>query len=458
MPSRLYLVSLLPILMFTGTANAADTCKDYQTRSNAIFPKDSSITGKIADQIEATGKYFSTLYCKELKIARETFEKSQTMKTRTQSMIDDTNDTEEIATLKNALALNEAGLEAARVKIDNLETSENYLWIFNAKNTCKKSPAGKLQDAAACLQYLDDGLQSEIAWVNAAKGETVHLLTDRESLQMSLNSIERKLVLEETGTPFRTEDFAKLYSDDTYTATFHLGGTFMPEYDQSGNNQGFKEANFLGRFTLDNRAENVWGADALHTGVNVTFFSGHIVDCDNIPEAEPAEIAKCKTDKDEADLGSLNFNDISDTVHASAYTWWNWGFRGNEDVEWGPGLTATIQSRRELADNGDSLNAIYSAGLRVVRNDFQGKKNANGASAKNGLPVYFLEISAAHYESFATVEKYDDWRTVIRGAYRVMDNTPIYIGMVINAADGPDELALTLTYGLQVQKIIGLFQ
>ena len=271
------------------------------------------------------------------------------------------------------------------------------------------------------------------------------------------------------------ENWGPLYSKNPYFATFHIGSTLTSEYDDDGNNDGFTESNIFGRFNLDNRLNLGPEGDPtsyLHTGVNVDFFSGHVADCTKIDpkdsgdesNSEPSDDQQVQQQSQEAcdekdlDLSDVDFNDISNTVHASLYAWWQWkpefDLLGNAQWEWGPGIRATIQSRDKLGENGDSINEIYSLGWRVMYHDFQAESSSDAKFA-NGLPIFFLETSYADYENFAGVEDANRW--LISGAYRVFPQSPVYIGMVVNAGEGPDEIALTLSYGIDVSKVQNLF-
>lgn len=108
-----------------------------------------------------------------------------------------------------------------------------------------------------------------------------------------------------------------------------------------------------------------------------------------------------------------------------------------------------MQSREKIDDNGDSINSIYALGTRVVLHDFKSVKNKEtGAVNKNGLPRFLLEALVAEYEDYAGVD--DETRFLVGARWRVIKDNPWYLGLAINAGNGPDEIALTLNYGVQL--------
>ncbi len=278
-------------------------------------------------------------------------------------------------------------------------------------------------------------------------------------------------------------------STSPWMATLHLGYSLMPEYDDNGDNQGFTEGNVFGRFAVDGRKEMppkaFFGAGgfidyyALHTGASMDLFSAHVVDCQKLDQTkqDPMQDPMQNQDSEEEagddeamdangmemdgnddncgkEPGDLDFNDIAQSMNASAYVWLHahssdWF---NPGTEVGVGFRASAQTREKLGDNNDSIDKIYSVGARLVYNEYMTVLKEGKRLYQNGMPKFILEVNFADYDEYAGIDDYDKVRRVVHMAYRVTDKSPTYLGAYINDGEGPDEIAVTISYGFDLEK------
>ena len=291
----------------------------------------------------------------------------------------------------------------------------------------------------------------------------------------------------------------RLFSEEIWIDSFEVGYSLMPEYNEEGENEGFDEGNVFARFSFDSRfREDTRGA--WHAGLSAAFFSSNIGSC---PDQESdsdtggsdtggnAMMAMNEGDDNsgndgngngngngngqemedtecdpQTDLSDVKFTDVADTLRGSVYLWKHWRIgptklvKDGDDLrrtldssspswfEVGVGARASIQSREKLDDNGDSINSIYAGGVRIVMHDFRSVKNKNGKTNKNGLPRLLAEAMVSEYEDFAGVD--DATRYLFNARWRVKDELPWYLGLHVNSGEGPDEIALTINYGVQL--------
>ncbi|MBD3646923.1 MAG: hypothetical protein HUJ31_05595 [Pseudomonadales bacterium] len=255
---------------------------------------------------------------------------------------------------------------------------------------------------------------------------------------------------------------AKIASSENWYAVLFLGGLQMPEYDENGENQGFQKSSAFGSLEIDARYEyqpkcgddgipcawwKLWKVDALHIGLDVSFLSTPVVSCD--PDATDDAGTVCSDQASGLEIDE--FNDISDTVNASLYAFPVVFQSPTREVEFSMGVRVGMQSREKLTPNQDSVNEVTMVGGRFVFNDFVGTPGA-----ENGMPRLRLEVLRARYEDWAGLGT--QYRNIVHGTYRIIESQPIYIGFRINGEDGPDELALTLSYGFKANKMLQLFE
>ncbi|MEM1143487.1 MAG: hypothetical protein AAGI88_12965 [Pseudomonadota bacterium] len=447
----------------SGMASAADLqCPSpYQPRTTAIFGGDSKEIAGINAQITRIAEFYHAKYCEEMKLIGARKLEAVQLATAYQSTLPEVSKqyTREVERLD----------EQSREIVDQMN---NTPWIMEAQAKCSDEiRSDSIASSSPCFETLLGALKEERAFVEGKALDITPL--DAEIITMEESrSTESQAANTDSKYTVDGTTFGKLYTSNSYLPTFHIGATFMPEYNEDGENQGFSESNVFGGFSFDNRYLFNLGSHpvASHAGIVVNFHSEHYVNCEdataptsNEGTSEEVHVSACNADQ--PSLGDLEFNDISNTVNATAYYWLHSDFLFSKQtgekrsggtlndagpIETGFGFRATLQSRDDLADGGDSINDIYSAGFRVVVYDFKNKLNG---AARNGLPVFYSEFMYAHYENYAEIENYDEPRYVFRSAYRVLRDQPIFIGLGINGGRGPDEFAVTLSYGVQAQSL-----
>lgn len=252
-----------------------------------------------------------------------------------------------------------------------------------------------------------------------------------------------------------------LPSKQNFYHSFLLGVNLMPEYNDDGVNEGFRETNFFGKFQIDNREDffypvNWKGMKLLQTwnaGAIVEFLSENIVDCSKIDDEEE------KTDCEENSKSSndINFNDITRTINASAYLSLNlWkGESGVSELSgyWRGGM----RSREKLKENGDSINRFEYAGLQYVAYDLDNDpETMTGPGDTNGVPFFRILLAVGKYEDYAGLGKREG-RKIVESSFLISKKRPLYLGLNINGGEGPDEIALSLSYGFDTGKLGAFF-
>jgi len=260
-----------------------------------------------------------------------------------------------------------------------------------------------------------------------------------------------------------SESLAKIYSTDSWYPAVFIGSRMMPEYDESGNNQGFRESNLTGRFVLDskkNYSDITIGTDDYNAGhnlgVELELLSESIVNCEQLAASDP-DIDQADCEAGVTPVSDLEFNDIANTISASVYGWWS-AYRSKSGlVEIGPGYRLGIQSREKLTASGDSINRFQGPGVRWVFNDLVDKNSGIGNSEQfvNGIPKFEIEYYRMDYEDYLGIGR-EQKRHYLRAFFRPTD-LPVLMGLTVNGGKGPDEISLTLEYGIKVEKLLEVF-
>lgn len=293
----------------------------------------------------------------------------------------------------------------------------------------------------------------------------------RQHGQTDIELLKERIVTEKGITSTATSDLAayladqkkvSLFTEDNWYSAFHLGTVQMPEYDAEGKNQGFKENNFFGRFEIDARYHyrkkehtvrskeetrswsSLWGLWGLNAGVTVDFASAHVINCEALGEAETPNGPCVGTN-----VADLRFNDISNIVIATAYAHPVFWLSPTRELEFSPGFKLGMQSREELVDDGDSVADFQMLSVRLVHNDF-----ASGYNLQNGMPRFRIEYARVRYEDW--LGQGPRYRNLYEGSYRVLDDNPLYLSFRVNDGTGPDEIALVLSYGFKLERLLDL--
>lgn len=324
-----------------------------------------------------------------------------------------------------------------------------------------------------CLEAAKSGLKLEIDLrkKTAAVSDTSQIEQEVETINLAIaQNNQEKTKFEELasqgflGVVAKAEEnknLRSILSDTRYMASFFVGVNLMPEYNEQGQNEGFQETNFFGKLDIDLRgnAFKIAGAKfaPFHIGVSLEFRSENVFDCELAnQQLDPMEEARdCA--KDISDLSSIRFNDISNTVNTSAYGLLNIWQSKNQGAEIGINTRIGMQSRNKLKENGDSINQYHHVGIRWTGSDpfWNEVPGINSKKGANALPKFYIETNYAEYEEFAGLGK--SYRNVTRSAYRPYKDKPLYIGIDINGGEGPDDIAVFLSYGLSAKSIFNIF-
>ncbi len=228
-----------------------------------------------------------------------------------------------------------------------------------------------------------------------------------------------------------------------YYSLLALGMTLMPKYSPSGDNEGFKETSFFGLLKLDNR----WGLSrrwTLQSGIDVAFYSAPVSACATGEQQNAEEDCAAQ----EVDVSSLKFTDISNTLNAAIYSHALVRIAGQWEV--GPSGRYGVTSREKVTRSGDSVSRYFLLGAELVLNDFLDRN-----SYKNGLPRFSFNLGVGESEDFAG-SGVASTRVVAVANYRVFDNQPVFVSLLVNGGEGPDTLALNLSYGFVASRIFNI--
>lgn len=254
-------------------------------------------------------------------------------------------------------------------------------------------------------------------------------------------------------------DFSSIASEKPYYSILELGISFMPEYDEDGDNNGFKESNFFGVLRLNNRMQEMpkfldgWVS---YQGLEVAFYSAPVActDKNTSEDEETAEDADSDCGNPELSVDNIKFKDISNTVNASVYAslLYNRPAMGN----WEAGFSARsgVLNREKKGADGDSVARFHNYGIEMRLNDFGAGKP--GSQYLNGAPKFIFNYSEGSNEDFAGTGIKTN-RKLASFNYRLFDNQPVFVGLIVDGGKGPDTIALNLSYGIKASSLFGLF-
>lgn len=254
------------------------------------------------------------------------------------------------------------------------------------------------------------------------------------------------------------DDFSSIASEKPYYSILELGVSFMPEYDENGDNKGFKEANFFGVLRLNNRMEmykfNNWVS---YQGLEVAFYSAPVACTDKTTSESEETTEDAESDCGNPDLSvdNIKFRDISNTVNASVYVsllYTNESVLGN--WEFGPSARSGVLNREKKGADGDSVARFHNYGVEMRLNDFGAGKA--GSQYLNGVPKFIFNYSEGSNEDFAGTG-IKTKRKLASFNYRLFDNQPVFVGLIVDGGRGPDTIALNLSYGIKASSLFGLF-
>ncbi|HMW47074.1 MAG TPA: hypothetical protein PKC70_02165 [Cellvibrionaceae bacterium] len=344
-------------------------------------------------------------------------------------------------------------------------------------DTCSQELAYLLAQEKASLGPDDckiEVVNSDIDKLNSAQ---VQLKAEQGLLSQSVDPDQpvKNFSKEQLQSLLNGDKFADIATEKPYYGVLEIGASLMPKYNKEGNNEGFQDANYYAALKLNNR----WALKDTKTPylnwfkpswvayqeMNVLFYSAPIAceknsepatnDSPDDPALKSIEESQGSCNK-ATDIGALKFKDVSHTVNASA----NFSFLyANKDNigDWEIGFNARVGllNREKLSPDLDSVSTYSSGGVEFRLNDFLGK-NIAGKTYRNGLPRFVFNYSIMENRDFAGTNTTAS-RKVSQLSYRIYEDQPVYFGLVADVGQGPDTMAITLTYGIKPNNLFGLF-
>lgn len=256
--------------------------------------------------------------------------------------------------------------------------------------------------------------------------------------------------------------------DDRWTSYVGLGAQFLPDYDENGRGSGLNKQELFALVTADGR----FGDDCVatfdrksagqpsapsplprfkycmnpligpwHTGVALTLL-GTPVKREDKPAISPTE-----------------FNDVARTAVFSGYLYFPM-IQSNDNVDnFGPFVRGAGISRENLDENMDSVTWVYGLGIQYTSETFRVEPDpAPPAPRKNhfnAAPRGFVRLYAARYEDYAGFGR--STRFITDAAFRVSKGLDLYFGFQGNFGDGPDEMAVVVSFVRTPDEIASLF-
>lgn len=320
---------------------------------------------------------------------------------------------------------------------------------------------GVVQENAKC-SMMPDVIDKEIASL-----ERVSAINDR-SIELLKKEVDpekpiKNFTPEQLAEIEAKHDFSSVASESTHYGLMELGVSFMPEYDADGNNKGFKETNFFGILRLNNRFQEISfdgvGNLALYQELDVAFYSAPVACTDKkVTDAESSAAADADAKKScvgNTPIENIKFKDISNTVNASIV---GSALYKNPEIfgSWEVGVFGRkgILNREKKGGDGDSVAQFYNWGIEVRLNDPWAIEA--GSKYHNGIPRYIFNWGKGTNEDFAGTGKKAK-RKLASFNYRIFENQPVFLGLIVDDGKGPDTIALNLSYGLKASSVFGLF-
>lgn len=245
--------------------------------------------------------------------------------------------------------------------------------------------------------------------------------------------------------------------DDRWTSYVGLGAQFMPDYDENGRGSGLNKQELFALVTVDGRFGEDCGlrddegkptdksktfqvclnpmTGPWHTGVALSLL-GTPVKRENKPAISPTE-----------------FNDVARTAVIAGYFYFPM-IQSNDLVDnFGPVVRAAAISRENLDDNMDSVTWTYGLGVQYTSEPY--RKNPKARNRLNDAPRGFVRLYASRYEDYAGFG--NTTRFVTDAAFRVSDKMDLYFGFQGNFGNGPDEMAVVVSFVRTPDQIATLF-
>jgi hypothetical protein len=250
--------------------------------------------------------------------------------------------------------------------------------------------------------------------------------------------------------------------DDRWTSYVGLGAQFLPDYDENGRGSGLNKQELFALVTADGRFGNDCGdrdekgklreteqnkkksfqvclnplMGPWHTGVTLTLL-GTPVQREDKPAISPTE-----------------FNDVARTAVMAGYLYLPM-IQSNDTVDnFGPLVRASAISRENLDTNDDSVTWTYGLGVQYTSEHYRTDPDPT-KNHWNAAPRGYVRLYAARYEDYAGFGKAT--RFVTDAALRVYPKMDLYFGFQGNFGNGPDEMAVVVSFVRTPEEIAKLF-
>lgn len=229
-----------------------------------------------------------------------------------------------------------------------------------------------------------------------------------------------------------------------------LGAQFLPDYDETGRTSGLSNQEFFALVTADGRfgadcsgAANDrfhWCSNPLrgpwHTGLSLTLL-GTPVKREDRPSISPNE-----------------FNDVARSVIMSHHVYLPFVQTADKVDNFGFMTRVSAISRETLGTNDDSVTWMYGLGVQYTNEGFR-EATKDGQGSLNGTPAGYIRAYAARFEDYAGFGK--STRFMTDAAIRLSSNLDLYLGFQGNFGEGPDEMAVVLSFVRTPDQLASLF-
>lgn len=228
-----------------------------------------------------------------------------------------------------------------------------------------------------------------------------------------------------------------------WNSSLYLGVQFLPDYDESGNNNGLDKTREYAVLNLDSRWKIKRNGEekgrvgyiynTLNTGLEVKMLGTAVA-----------------RDDEGTSSTSTKFNDVSNTIDSSLYLQLA-PFEIAAGSEIGVIFRGGIITRDKKAANDGILDDYHKIGLRYTY--IEGVPDDHKGVYENTFTGYF-DISYARFSDYADGE-ID--RLVIDSQYRLIADTNWFIGFNANIGPGQDEFYLTTSIMASIKQIKDAF-
>jgi hypothetical protein len=229
--------------------------------------------------------------------------------------------------------------------------------------------------------------------------------------------------------------------------------------------EGFKDRRFLAQVSFDTLwpKANHWTCFSSketprrcswHTGLSLRFSSFPIAQTETTTGATQKDDATPKTFSDVADSLTGNLYGVFIPPGWSRYPAVPSKENSLHDAfQLGFIVKAGLITRdRVRGDTGDTVDHIYSAGLRFTHH--QTTASSLGDDDRNVIPLRFVELCAVRFDEYAG--RRNEWRGVFEAAFRLPvlgEGLPFYGGISANFGHGPDDIRLFAALVFKLDRI-----